>query len=258
MTNVTRAVYTGANTELTVMRAWTRLGVAFTVRPATESVDLEDTIAQTAVLAPSNERLFVMGATWLSARYMLVDARRLVVALQQLDSRASAVAGALLTLAAASTTGQTALHAAIAHCRPLRRPVPLFDTMREHPKLLALVKRETPPMYRHWGLWHNDTRLALDALRPVHWTLRHCPELRLRALLGSGLDARVAGVLADHPATITELAAATGATYAATHTAASRLAGRGLLEPPAGNTRPKRWRVAPSLLSAARIAFATS
>jgi hypothetical protein len=243
--------------EVALMRAWSRLGVAFTIEPADVAVDLEVTVAQTAVIAPSNERLFVMAATWLSARHMLVDARRLVGAVEQLDSHASAVAGALLGLAVESVTGQTALHAAIEHCHPLRRPAPLFNAVRRHPTLLALVKREAPEVYRRWGLWHNDTRLAPDAVRPVRWTLRHCPELRLRALLGSGLDARVAAALADHPATITELAAATGATYAATHAAASRLAGRGLLEPPSRTTRPKRWRVSPSLLRATRIVFAT-
>jgi hypothetical protein len=168
--------------ELALMRAWACLGAAFTVEPATEPVDLEMTIARTATVAPQNERLFVMAATWLAARHMLVDARRLIVAVQQLDPRASAVAGAMLSLAAESTTGQTALHAAIAHCQPLRRPAPLFNALRRHPALLALVKRETPTIYRQWGLWHDDTRLAFDALRPVRWTLRHCPELRLPAL----------------------------------------------------------------------------
>jgi hypothetical protein len=65
--------------------------------------------------------------------------------------------------------------------RPLRRDAPLFDPMRRHPGLLALVKCETPDVYSRWGLWHNDTRLAFDALRPVRWTLRRCPELRCSA-----------------------------------------------------------------------------
>jgi hypothetical protein len=248
----------GHDEELHLMRAWTRLGVAFTVQPDTSPVDLEVTIARTATFAPQSERLFVMAATWLAARHMLVDARRLIAALKPLDARPSAVAGALLSLAAESTTGRTALHAAIEHCRPLRRPVPLFDVLRDDKALLALVQKETPTLYRRWGLWHNDVRLAFDALRPARWTLRRCPELRFRALLGSGLDARIAAALAEYPATITQLSKTTDATYAATHAAATRLAGRGLLDPPVGDARPKQWRVSQSLLTAAQAAFATN
>jgi len=246
----------GGDAELEVMRAWSRLGAAFSVGPASAPVDLEATIALSAVVAPRNERVFVMAATWLSARHMLVDARRLIRALRALDARASAVAGALLSLAAETTTGRTALHAGIEHCRPLRRPIALFDVLREHPTLLSVVKRATIPLYRRWGLWHDDTRLAPDALRPISWTLRRCPELRLRALLGSGLDARIAAALAEQPATITQLSRHTDATYAATHAAATRLAGRGLVVPPDPDARPREWRIAPSLLRAADTAFA--
>jgi hypothetical protein len=248
----------GKDDELDLMRAWTRLGMAFTLNPATSPVDLEPTIARTALFAPRSERLFVMAATWLAARHVLVDARRLIVAVQPLDPRALAVAGALFSLAAEATTGRTALHAAIEHCRPLRRPVPLFDVLNRHKALLSVVKRETPPLYRRWGLWHNDTRLAFDALRPVRWTLRHCPELRFRALLGSGLDARIAAALAEDPATITRLSKSTEATYAATYAAATRLAGRGLVQPPDQHAQPKEWRVSPSLVSAAEAAFAAT
>ena len=241
--------------ELTLIRAWTRLGAAFAVKPEREPVDLETVIAQTAEIAPRNERVFVMAATWLAGRHTLVDARRLVAALKPLHGKSSAVAGALLSVAVESTTGQTALHAGLVVCRKLQHAEPLFDVMHTHPKLLALVRQETLPVYLEWGLWHNDTRLAGDALRPVRWTLSHCPELRFRALLGSGLDAGVAGVLAGHSATITELAASTGATYAATHVAATRLAARGLLDPPTDDTRPKRWRVSPALVRAATVAF---
>lgn len=240
---------------LTLAHAWTRLGAAFTVEPQRTPVDLEQLIARTATVAPVDERLFVMAATWLAARHNLVDARRLTATLRPLAGKASAVAGAMLSVAAESATGQTALHAGLAVCHKLRRPEPLFDTLRAHPKLLALVKAETLPVYRRWGLWHNDVTLAWDALRPVRWTLHQCPELRFRALLGSGLDAGVATVLAERPATITELADMTGATYAATHVAATRLAARGLLEPPSGTSGPKRWRASSALLRAAAAAF---
>lgn len=179
-----------------LMADWTRAGVLFTVAPTGTAIDLESMIARTADIAPQNERLFVLAATWLAVRHYLVDARRLVKAVEGLDRHASAVAGALLSVAALATTGTTALDDAIPHCRPRPRPEPLFDVMRDYPGLLAAVKRETLPIYRRWGFWHNDVELKEDAVRPVRWTLQHCPELRLRALLGSGLDAQIAGALA--------------------------------------------------------------
>jgi hypothetical protein len=245
-----------ARTEaLALGRAWTRLGAAFTVEAQRTPVDLEQLVAKTAAVAPADERLFIMAATWLAGRHTLVDARRLTAALRPLTGKASAVAGAMLTVASQSTTGQTALDAGLALCHKLRRPEPLFDVLRVHPKLLAIVKVETLSAYRRWGLWANDATLAWGALRPIRWTLRHCPELRFRALLGSGLDAGVATALAAHPATITELTSVTGATYAATHVAATRLAARGLLDPPSSATGPERWRASPALLRAAAAAF---
>jgi hypothetical protein len=252
---VTNSPFNARTETLALGRAWTRLGAAFTVEPQRTPVDLEHVIARTVAVAPLDERLFIMAATWLAGRHTLVDARRFTATLRPLTGKASAVAGAMLSVAAESTTGQTALHAGLAVCHKLRRPEPLFDVLLTHPKLLALVKAETLPVYRRWGLWANDATLAWDALRPIRWTLRHCPELRFRALLGSGLDAGVATALAEHPATITELASATGATYAATHVAAARLAARGLLDPPPRAAGPKRWRASPALLRAAAAAF---
>jgi hypothetical protein len=243
------------DSELTLMRSWTRLGVTFTVAPETRTVDIEDLVARTAEVAPRNERLFVMAATWLGDRHVLVDARRLIAAVATLEPHESAVAGALLTVADQATVGTTALGAAAAHCRPLRRIEPLFDAFRHHERLLKLVKRETLPVFREWGFWHNDATLAPDALRPVQWTLRNCPELRYRALLGSGLDARIAEELSRQPSTVAELATAAGATYAATHAAASRLAGRGLIERRSSQGERKRWHISPTLVRATATAF---
>jgi hypothetical protein len=243
---------------MTLMRAWARLGVTFTVAPETRAVDVEDLIARTAAVAPRNERLFVMAATWISARHVLIDARHLIAVVQTLEPHASAVAGALLSVADQAAVGATALSTAAAHCRPLRRSEPLFDAFRRHRRLLELVKRETLPVFRRWGFWHNDASLAFDALRPVQWTLRHSPELRYRALLGSGLDARIAEELSRGPATVAQLATAAGATYAATHAATSRLAGRGLLVRRQSPGERKRWHVSPALVRATTMAFRTT
>jgi DNA-binding MarR family transcriptional regulator len=55
------------------------------------------------------------------------------------------------------------------------------------------------------------------------------PELRLRALLGPGLDALIVDHLRAAPATAAMLSRRLGSTYAAVHESTSRLEGRGLL-----------------------------
>ncbi len=228
-------------TRLRLMRAWARVGALFNTTPAAAPIDLEQLIADTATVAPADERLFVMAASWLALHHNLVDARRLGRRLDTLDDVSSAVAGAMLTMAAQGTSGPTALTAAASHCRPLPRRIPLFPIMERYQGLLALVRAETLPIFAQWGFWHNDAILKPDAIRPVRWILEHCPELRIRAILGTGLDTEVVGLVAESPRTVAELARLTGASYASVHAAVARLGGRGLVERRDG----KRWGISP-------------
>jgi hypothetical protein len=228
---------TGADERLDLMRAWTRLGALFNTRPAAGRVDLEQLIAETATAARADERLFVMAASWLAEHHHLVDARRLGRRLDTLDGVSSATAGAMLSMAAQETTGATALSAALSHCRPLENPIPLFPVMKRYPGLLALIRAESLPLFTQWGFWHNDAVLKRNAIRPVAWILQHCPELRIRALLGTGLDTELVELVTEAPRTVADVARETGASYAATHAAATRLNGRGLLARQTG----KRW-----------------
>jgi hypothetical protein len=172
--------------RLELVRAWTRLGALFNTAPATTRVDLEQLIVDTAGVARSDERLFVMAASWLAEHHPLIDARRLGRRLDRVDPDTSATAGALLAMATRETTGATALEAALTYCRPLAVPELLFPVMARHPGLLTLVKAETLPLFAVWGFWHNDAVLKRNAIRPIGWVLQHCPELRIRALLGTG------------------------------------------------------------------------
>lgn len=215
--------------RIELMRAWTRLGALFNTAPATTRVDLEQLIVDTVGVARHDERLFVMAGSWLAEHHHLVDARRLGRRLDAVDASTSATAGALLAIAAQATTGSTALEAAATHCRPLAVPEPLFPVMLQYPGLLALVKAETLPLFAAWGFWHNDAVLKRNAMRPIGWILQHCPELRIRALLGTGLDAEVVELVTTAPHTVAEITRETKASYAATHTAVMRLQGRGLL-----------------------------
>lgn len=171
--------------RISLMRRWTRIGALFNTAPAAERVYLESLVLDTAAHARSDERLFVMAESWLAVHHHLLDARRLGRRLDNSDVNAetSAVAGAMLSLARSEVTGPTALDAAIRHCRPLPTRVPLFPQLEVHPGLLALVKKEALPLFKAWGFWHNDATLKLNAIRPATWIVKHCPELRARALL---------------------------------------------------------------------------
>jgi hypothetical protein len=225
--------------RISLMRRWTRIGVLFNAAPAAERVDLEALVLDTAAHARSDERLFVMAASWLAAHHHLLDARRLGRRLTgtHVDVETSAVAGAILSFARTGVTGPTALDAAIRHCRPLPKLAPLFPQLEAHPGLLALVKKEALPLFKAWGFWHNDATLKLNAIRPATWIVQHCPELRIRALLGAGLDAEIVELLLEAPRTAADLAGATETTYAAVHAAVTRLLGRGVLVHVRGETR---------------------
>lgn len=231
-----------------LMRAWTRLGALFNTAPAATRLDLEQLIVETATVARHDERLFVMAASWLAEHHHLVDARRLGRQLDAVDASASATAGAMLAMAAQATTGSTALEAAMTHCQPLAVPEPLFPVMARHPGLLALVQAETLPLFAAWGFWHNDANLKPNTIRPIGWILQHCPELRIRALLGTGLDAEVIELVTATPRTVAEVARETGASYPAAHAAVMRLQGRGLL----ARRADKAWTVSPEAATVVR------
>lgn len=216
-------------TEVLLMRQWARVGALFNVTPWAEPVDLEALVIETARVARGDERLFVMAASWLAEHHHLLDARRLSRQLAPLEAEHSAVAGALLAMALEGTPGASALAAAVTHCRPAAITTLLFPVLAEIPGWPALVQAEALPLFLRWGFWHNDATLKRNAIRPAAWLVRQCPELRVRALLGPGLDAEVVQLAGSAPRSAAEVAALAGVTYAAAHAAVARLLGRGVL-----------------------------
>jgi MarR family len=220
-----------------VAAEWARIGVWLSVAPAADPVDVEALIARTAHVARDDERVFVGAASWLAAYHGWVNGRRLarvMTALSRSDPTASAVAGALLTLAAAHATGPAnhpapELEGAIDACRPLSRPRPLFEVVERFPSLRADAKAGASLLYRRWGLWHDDEEIKLTAIRPGHWLLRHVPELCVRALLGPSLEADLVALALAGPVTARDVGRVTGVSYAAAHGAADRLVARGLI-----------------------------
>ena len=220
-----------------VAAEWARLGVWLSVARADGSVDVEALVIRTARVARADERLFVGAATWLATYHGWVNGRRLAALMAKLrrsDPVASAVAGALLSLATAGArrlaSGRaTELKGAIGECRPLGRPRPFFTVMERFPAIRPQLRAGASPLYRRWGLWHDDESLKPTALRPSSWLLRRVPELRVRALVGPSLEADLVTRALTGPLTARDLARATGVSYAAAHGAADRLVARGLV-----------------------------
>lgn len=209
--------------------AWARLGVLFSVAPSTTAVDLEALIRDTARIARFDERLFVCAASWLCAYHGFVNGRRLSALATHLRGQDSATLGALLAFAREGAGAAAELDPAIARARSLARARPLFAVMDTMEVLRARVRRRALPLFAAWGLWHDDATLKPSSIRPIRWLLDRVPELRARALLGPSVEADVLSRALAGSVTVRDVARETHTSYAATHDAASRLVGRGLL-----------------------------
>lgn len=213
---------------LRLAREWTRVGGGFTVPAATAPVDLEELLIRSVQAGPADYRVFFVAATWLGVHEAFVDMRKFAKRLAALDGMDSAVAGALVDLARLAG-GSAALSQLAARCRALDTPRPLFDANAQNLVLRDHVEAHPLPIFARWGLWHDEISLKHGAIRPVQWILKHCPELRVRALVGTGLDAEVLQSTWSAACSITELSEKLGTSYAATHEAVERLLHRGLV-----------------------------
>jgi len=199
------------------------------MRPTAATVDLECLVVDTARAARRDERLFVCAASWLAQHHGFVNGRRLSALAGTVEREASAVLGALLSFASDGRIRAPEFDAALIHCRPLSPSRPLFTVMDTMDSLRARVRRHALPLFRAWGFWHDDATLKPSAIRPVRWLIGHVPELRARAVLGPSVEADLMASAIAGDVTVRDVARATDVSYAATHDAASRLVGRGLL-----------------------------
>lgn len=206
---------------------WARAGGGFMVEPATYAIDLECLVGRTAVAAPRDYRALAVATTWLAQHSQLVNVRRLGKVAGELEELPAAILGAMLEIAHETKSVADRLRTAQRHCRPLQRTRALFDRTEASPVLRRFAREGALPAFKAWGLWQDELTLKFDALRPVSWILEHCPELRLRALYGPGLEAEVMQVLERGRTTIAAIAREVDASYSATHAAVARLEGRG-------------------------------
>jgi hypothetical protein len=208
-------------------REWARAGGGFMVEPANDPIDLEGLLGRTALAAPRDYRALAVATTWLAQHAELVNVRRLGKAADDLNELPSAILGAMIDIAGEASASAQRLKAAQRHCRPLSSPRALFDRTESNPVLRRFAREGALPVFEAWGLWQDEWSLKFDALRPIEWILERCPELRIRAFYGPGLEAEVVQVLERGPATIASVAREVNASYSATHAAVSRLEGRG-------------------------------
>ena len=211
--------------------SWRRLGVNFTGRSTAEPVDVERLILHTAQVAGADERLTVCAVSWLAVYHSLVDGRRLSELAREAHGKTRAYLGAILTLAIEAPDGAgraPEFNTALSHCRPLRRPRAFYDVFERLPTYRDRVRALAPPLYRRWGLWHDDMTLKRVSLHDLNWLLK-VPELRARALCGPSIEASCVAYTKERVTNARSLSRQLDVSYAAAHAAVERLVGRGLL-----------------------------
>ena len=213
-----------------VASQWIRVGGELPGRRSLQPVLIEDLVAHTACVARDEARLFWVAASWLARHGTWIDLRRLRSALKALDPESRAVAGSLLSVAAHESPIAIRLVAAAGRARALSPARPLFRIVEATPGLAELVHVNSLPLFTRWGLWQEDITLKRDAIRPTAAILAECPELRLRAALGPGLEAMVVAHTLSQPVHAKALAERLGATFAAVHETAQALVHRGVLQ----------------------------
>ena len=242
----------GAASRSLLSAQWARLGGGFAVEPSAHRVDLERLLVESAGAAPNDARLFAVTTSWLAVHGKFVNVRRLGRLLEALprgespdEQLAVAVFGAMVQVTIALAPAMAFLRAAQSHCRPLSAPRPLFERFMENSALTQMAREECLPAFSAWGLWHNTITDKRDAVRPVSWLLRACPELHMRSLFGADLAADIMEEVRSQPATIADLVRTTGATAPAVHETVGNLLARGLVDRPGTGYR-KPVRVAPA------------
>ena len=248
--SIVRRVGTASRSLLSAQ--WARLGGGFAVEPSGDRVDLERLLVESAGAAPNDARLFAVTTSWLAVHGKFVNVRRLGRLIEAVRHRQSsddqltvAVLGAMVEVSITLAPSMASLRAAQSHCRPLSAPRPLFERFTENAALTQMAREECLPAFSAWGLWHNTITDKRDAVRPVTWLLRACPELHMRSLFGADLAADIMEVVRSQPTTIADLVRTTGATAPAVHETVGNLQARGLVVRPRTGYR-KHVRVAPA------------
>jgi hypothetical protein len=172
-----------------VASRWAKLGVMLNVETAQHTPDMERLLLDTARVASTNSRLFILPAGWLTLYSDFVAKHRLVrLILDELEREHRPTLGFLLDWAkAAALANGHRFNQAIDACGNAIDAVPLLEVDRQNTELFRLAEEQASPLSRKWGRWMEDFELKTRALRPAHWIAEQNPSLCERALTGGDL-----------------------------------------------------------------------
>jgi hypothetical protein len=181
-----------------LIRRWASLGAGFDASfgggrldAAPDDIDLERLLLDTARLASSDARLFIMAATWLHTYGDLIAKHRLKRLIRdELESPAQAALGLLLDIAQQGSH-PLEFQTVIKHLKPASEARPLFESSRANAKLAELAKRKASPISLRWNLWCETIEFKPDAMRPAAWMMARHPSLRTRADFRGDLRASI-------------------------------------------------------------------
>lgn len=181
------------------IREWTRLGAAFSTLPARKCPDLERLLLETARLAPSMPRLFIMATSWLNKYGDSVAKSRLIWLIhQELEPEHQAALGLMLEVAQGGTH-PARFASVIQELAVARHRRPLFEVERTPASMAARARRRASKASLRWGVWCEPFELKHDALRPANWVMARNPELVARADFRGDLRASALAALAHDP-----------------------------------------------------------
>lgn len=164
-----------------LIRQWTNLGAGFSAKPSRQTPDLERLLLDTARLAPSMARLFIMAATWLHKYGDLLAKHRIKRLLHdELETEYQPVLGLLLDIAQQGTH-PLEFQTITKVLRPATAPRPLFEIEQRHPHLRKRAERRASELSRKWNLWSAPFELKKTALRPASWIMQRHPSFITRA-----------------------------------------------------------------------------
>jgi hypothetical protein len=216
----------------TLYAAWRRQGINFSGASCSELVEVEPLILATAGVGGADERLTICAVSWLASYPSFVDGRRLSELTRDAGAVTRSYLGVMLSLAIEAPEGAgraPQYEAALAHCKPHRRPRALYDVVEARPAFRIYARTHSLPLYRRWGFWHDDATLKRSAVHPLARILT-VPELRARALCGPSMEAAFMARAMDRVTNARVLSREIGVSYATAHATVERLVGRGLLQ----------------------------
>ncbi|EKD50112.1 MAG: hypothetical protein ACD_62C00649G0002 [uncultured bacterium] len=170
-------------------KTWARLGVAFNVKPTSDSViDIEDVLIRTAHEGRDDSRLLFGMRGWLIKHHELVNSARLISKIKCLTE--TAVLGAIID-SVVEIHPRSNLKYIVKYCHPLSQPDFVFRSVKNSNILSQLNLQENLSLWKKWNLISREMEYNKEAIYEKKHVFKHNPWLILRALFGAGLKAEV-------------------------------------------------------------------